>query len=379
MKNKWACWQEWSGVAISRCLICPPFYIRGCGIRKARSENDVFCSFLPKRYSVRKASDWFFFPLLSNAEHWPSTDFHLPNLTFKINHLLKGDRYQIEDISRKCASSAPPTLAPRGTVSPKGWNEVTIKSQRADNFPHICEKCNLSVTLMMSADCCVQRGIGLKRLWRGQGKPFQMERRRGKRDTIATKGVRYGSLGLRTGSSLSQLLVSSWSNWINRRGDSGRPGGCAVGANVGQISPTEEELSTPPAMPSNHPLTLKTFSNLLWLWNRHAALTSSITNSWLVPVHRRERFYWRGNEKDEIDLTSWDANKVSLAESVTGDMSKRSEPRGVPSLRAGFLLGCRNKMLSLLERSIFPFLHIHTSDEVDVGAEFGRWCRNMAE
>lgn len=121
-------------------------------------------------------------------------------------------------------------------MSEKGWNEVAIKSQRTDNFPHICEKCNLSVTLMMSAGCCVQRGIGLKRLWWGQGKPFQMERRRGKRDTIATKGVRYGSLGLHTGSSLGQLLVSSWSNWINLRGDSGRPGGCAVGANVGQIS-----------------------------------------------------------------------------------------------------------------------------------------------
>lgn len=38
------------------------------------------------------------------------------------------------------------------------------KSQRADNFPDICEKCNLSVALMMSAGCCVQRGIGLKRL-----------------------------------------------------------------------------------------------------------------------------------------------------------------------------------------------------------------------
>lgn len=32
-------------------------------------------------------------------------------------------------------------------------------------------------------------------------------------------------------------------------------------------------------------------------------------------------FYWRGNINDLINLTSWDANKASLAESVTGDMS----------------------------------------------------------
>lgn len=50
------------------------------------------------------------------------------------------------------------------------------KKQHVDNFPDICKKCNLSDALMMSAGCCVQRGIGLKCLWRSQGKPFQMER-----------------------------------------------------------------------------------------------------------------------------------------------------------------------------------------------------------
>lgn len=208
-----------------------------------------------------------------------------------------------EQISKRehftqCASSAPPTLVPQGAVSEKGWNEVSIQSQHADNFPHICEKCNLSVTLMMSAGFCVQRGIGLKCLWGGQGKPFQMERRRGKRDTIATKGVRYGSLGLHTGSSLSQLLVSSWSNLINLRGRlrqaRGMCGGCK---HWSHIMNSLRSFWPPPAMPTNHPLTLKTFNNLLWLWYHHAVSTSS----YILPIFdlfqsTEEIFiYWRGN------------------------------------------------------------------------------------
>lgn len=131
-------------------------------------------------------------------------------------------------------------------------NWVIIKSQHVDNFPDICKKCNLYVALMMSASCCVQQGIGLKRLWWSQGKPFQMEAQCRKRDTIATKGVRYGSLGLCTGPSLSQLLVSSWSNLINLRGDLGRGGrgGGRVQTLVKRPELTEE-LSHPPT--ANHP------------------------------------------------------------------------------------------------------------------------------
>lgn len=79
-------------------------------------------------------------------------------------------------------------------------------------------------------------GIALKRLWQSQSKQFQMEPSAGK-GTLTTKGVRYGSLGLRADRSLDQLLLSSWSNLINPSRDSR-----GAGANVGQISPTPFSL-----------------------------------------------------------------------------------------------------------------------------------------
>lgn len=190
-----------------------------------------------------------------------------------------------------------PCTLPPGELEQKGWNEVTIKRQHTDNFPDICEKCNLSVTLMMSAGCCVQRGIGLKCLRRGQGKPFQMELRRGKRDTIATKGVRYGSLGLLTGPSLSQLLVSSWSNLINLSGGTQtREEGCVAGANVGQISWTDWGAVDP--LLQCHPATYTQNAQwplfmLLHLFAHKYILQKNfwlVTNIWLIPLITKK---WR--------------------------------------------------------------------------------------
>lgn len=266
MKNKWACWKKWSSTVWS------VFFSTSVGLRKHAAKIVFSLPFCQKDTLLQ----------------W----------TLKTNHLLKWDRYQKGNISHKCASSAPSALVPQGAVSERGWNELSIQSQHADNFPHICEKCNLSVTLMMSAGCCVQRGIGLKCLWGGQGKPFQMERRRGKRDTIATKGVRYGSLGLHTGSSLNQLLVSSWSNLINLRGrlwqTRGMCGGCK---HWSDIMNWLRSSWPPPAMPTNHPLTLKTFNNLLWLWYHHVVSTSSYILRIFDLFQSTEKifFYWRGN------------------------------------------------------------------------------------
>lgn len=62
---------------------------------------------------------------------------------------------------------------------------------------------------MMSAGCCVQRGIGLKRLWRSQGKPFQMERGAGKGTPSQQKELDMDRWACALAPSLSQLLVSS--------------------------------------------------------------------------------------------------------------------------------------------------------------------------
>lgn len=269
-----------------------------------------------------------------------------------------------------CLICSPRSGAPGGRERKKGWNEVATESQRADNFPHICEKCNLSVTLMMSAGCCVQRGIGLKRLWRGQGKPFQMERRRGKRDTIATKGVRYGSLGLHTGSSLSQLLVSSWSNWINLRGDSGRPGGCAVGANVGQISWTHWGGVDP---------LLQCHLTTHWRWKLLSA--SSDSNAAIFCWHHITYHYhqylidYRSccsavfiGQIRVINMTLWDAANVSLTE--------RKQEIRVSScgLGAAFLHAQRSISKWFSSRGIYFHIVVHSL----FNSAFVQWCTNSA-
>lgn len=181
--------------------------------------------------------------LCTDSFHRFKTPWINPLLDFSDFSLRSWTLISNGNMSHQNTSSSFLPCLPWGSWA-KGMNWVIIKSQHVANFPDICKKCNLYAALMMSASCCVQQGIGLKRLWWSQGKPFQMEAQWRKRDTIATKGVRYGSLGLCTGPSLSQLLVSSWSNLINLRGDLGRQGWWA-GANIGQMSWADWGAITP--------------------------------------------------------------------------------------------------------------------------------------
>lgn len=171
--------KEWSSVLISSSilwsildfesmqikLICPPF------------------NFAKIILSVRVQ-----FTISFLSIHWSSTDSYHSFLTLK--HLknksspgVLNQSFPLRswilisngNISHQNTSLTLSLCVSPGDTEQKGWMGVTIKSQRTDNFQDICKKCNLSVALMMSARCCVQQGIGLKRLWRSQGKPFQME------------------------------------------------------------------------------------------------------------------------------------------------------------------------------------------------------------
>lgn len=58
-------------------------------------------------------------------------------------------------------------------------------------------------------------------------------------------------------------------------------------------------------------------------------------------------------------------------------MSEHSWAGGIPSLCTGFLLGCSKQMISLLEKFIFTFLHIHTATESRRGAECGKMVQKQ--
>lgn len=117
-----------------------------------------------------------------------------------------------------------------------------------DNFPDICENCNLAVLLMMSWREDSLRGIGpkgpagwAKVNWASWSHNVAL-----RNTDTSYKRPQIWIVGSERDCSLSQLLVSSWSNFTDLKGNRGNEG---WGCSRGQILVKYPECTDPPQKP----------------------------------------------------------------------------------------------------------------------------------